>query len=244
MPHLILSDIHANMEALEAVLADARGQYDRIYCLGDLVGYGADPNAAVAWVRTSVAAVIRGNHDKVCTGTDSLDGYNPAAQASTVWTRRALTRESRDYLDRLPRGPLRQQTGRHSFDLVHGSPEDEDEYLIAGEDVRRAIPFMDAPLYFFGHTHVQGGFLIARNNVRGIHTGKPLRIEDGYSYLVNPGSVGQPRDGDPRAAYVLYSPGDRTVEYRRVGYDIDSAARKIGAAGLPASLALRLFEGM
>ena len=212
MPFLIVSDIHANREALEAVLADAQGHYDRIVCLGDLAGYGADPNFAVEWARSNVAAIVRGNHDKVCAGLESLYSYRPAARAAAEWSLHALSPENRTYLERLPRGPLPYE----GFDLVHGSPLDEDEYLTSIADVDAVRREIESPLSFFGHTHVQGGFLIARNGVMAIDPHRTLELEHDYRYLVNPGSVGQPRDGDPHAAYAIYSPRDRVVEFRRV----------------------------
>ena len=238
-PYLILSDIHANLEALKAVLADAAGQYDRILCLGDLVGYGADPNAVVEWSREHARVIIRGNHDRAAAGSDPLEIFNPAARLSTHWTRNALTRANREFLERLPRGPLPYE----GFDLIHGSPADEDEYLITLADIAPLRPYLGAQLNFFGHTHRQGGFLLARRDVSTIRPGLRLEIEPDYLYLVNPGSVGQPRDSDPRAAYAMYSPAEGAVEFRRVAYDIDRAAAKIRAAGLPDSLATRLFEG-
>jgi diadenosine tetraphosphatase ApaH/serine/threonine PP2A family protein phosphatase len=240
VPDLILSDIHGNWEALAAVLAHARGCFGRILCLGDLVGYGADPNAVVKWARANVAAIVRGNHDRTCIGLGPLDGYNPAARSSAIWTRAALTPESSEYLERLPPGPLRVD----DFDLVHGSPLDEDEYLITLGDVAQIRSYLDTPLSFFGHTHLQGGFLVARGGVGWIDPGRVLELEPDHSYLVNPGSVGQPRDGDPRAAYALYSSGERAIEFRRAEYDIAGAAAKIRAAGLPEALALRLHEGV
>lgn len=239
MPYLILSDLHANQEALDAVLEDARGRYDRILCLGDLVGYGADPNAIAEWARNRTAAAIRGNHDKACVGLDPIEGYNPAARASAIWTSASLSPENRDYLTMLPRGPLRYE----GFDLVHGSPLDEDDYLLVLEDVAQIHGYLETPLSFFGHTHVQGGFLVARGGVKRIDPRRVLDLEPRHFYLVNPGSVGQPRDGDPRAAYALYSQEERAVEFRRVSYDIGRAAAKIRAAGLPDSLAARLLEG-
>ena len=240
MPYLIVSDIHANQEALQAVLADARGQYDRILCLGDLAGYGADPNAVIEWARSSVAAIVRGNHDKMCCGLDLLEHYNPAAQASAIWSQAAMAPENLRYLANLPRGPLRYQ----GCDLVHGSPLDEDEYLISPGDVAGIRTELATQLTFFGHTHVQGGFLAARGGVQRIGPGRALELEPAHYYLVNPGAVGQPRDGDPRAAYALYSPEAQVVEYRRVAYDVDQAATKILAAGLPEILAARLYQGM
>lgn len=240
MPYLIVSDIHGNREALEAVLADARGLHDRIVCLGDLAGYGADPNYAVEWARSNVAAIVRGNHDKVCAGLESLYSYRPAARLAAEWSLHALSAENRAYLERLPRGPLPYE----GFDLVHGSPLDEDEYLMTNADVETIRREIETPLSFFGHTHLQGGFLIARNGVKAIDPHRALELEHDYTYLVNPGSVGQPRDADPRAAYAIYSPRDRVVEFRRVAYDVALAAEKIRAAGLPETLASRLLTGV
>ncbi len=240
VPHLILSDIHANLEALDAVLADARGKYDRIMCLGDLVGYGADPNAIVDWARTSGAVFVRGNHDKACSGGDNLDHYNPSARASAIWTRGALTPANVEFLRDLPRGPLRYE----DFDLVHGSPVDEDDYLISLTDVAPLRDFVAAQATFFGHTHVQGGFLLARGGVKHILPDGTLELEPHHFYLLNPGAVGQPRDGDPRAAYALYWPEEGIIEYRRVDYDIPTVAGKIREAGLPDGLAARLYLGI
>ena len=239
MQYLIVSDIHANLEALEAVLADARGQYDQILCLGDLVGYGADPNAVIDWARENVTAIVRGNHDKICCGRDLLENYNPAALAAAVWTRMALRPENLAYLEQLARGPLRYD----GCDLVHGSPGDEDEYLVGVGDAALIRPLLEAQLTFFGHTHVQGGFLVARGGTKSIAPVRTIELEPDHFYLLNPGAVGQPRDGDPRAAYLLYAPEERVLEYRRVDYRVDAAASKIRAAGLPDSLAARLYAG-
>jgi predicted phosphodiesterase len=253
VPFLILSDIHANLEALEAVLADAQGRYDAILCLGDLVGYGADPNAVVEWARQNARAVVRGNHDKAGAGEEPLYIYNPAARAALAWTQAQLTAASRAYLQGMPRGPLRvtaegraaERSGYdRGFDLAHGSPVDEDEYLISAIDVALLRPELEARLTFFGHTHIQGGFWLTHSAVTRIATEWVLQMEPDYFYLVNPGSVGQPRDHDPRAAYVLFDPLTRTVEYRRTRYDVERAAGKIIAAGLPETLAARLFEGV
>jgi diadenosine tetraphosphatase ApaH/serine/threonine PP2A family protein phosphatase len=130
------------------------------------------------------------------------------------------------------------------FDLVHGSPLDEDEYLVGADDVQFLNDYLDTKLTFFGHTHLQGGFLLAPRSVKRFTPDRVVQLEPDYYYLINPGSVGQPRDGDPRAAYALYSPEDRTVEFGRVPYDIGKAAAKILQAELPESLAMRLFEGI
>lgn len=238
-PFLILSDIHANLEALKAVLGCAKGRYERILCLGDLVGYGADPNAVVEWTRANATVIVRGNHDKVCCGDESLEDYNPAARASAVWTRGQLSEENLDYLRRLPRGPLRYE----DFDLTHGSPGDEDEYLLTITDAMMVRDAIGAKATFFGHTHVQGGFLLTHSGAARIVPDGTYELEPDHFYLLNPGAVGQPRDGDPRAAYILYSPADRTVEYCRADYDIDKAAAKIRNTDLPAGLAARLYAG-
>jgi predicted phosphodiesterase len=252
-PYLIVSDIHGNYEALEAVLEDARGRYDRILCLGDLVGYGADPNRVADWAKSNVVSIVRGNHDRACTGSDLLEYFNPSARASALWTRGTLTPANHGYLEHLARGPLRVTSPGSShlagasnggFDLVHGSPLDEDEYLTGVEDVQFLSEYLETTLTFFGHTHLQGGFLLAARGIKRIPPGRVLQLEPDYYYLINPGSVGQPRDGDPRAAYALYSPEDRAVEFKRVAYDIGKAAAKILQADLPESLALRLFEGI
>jgi predicted phosphodiesterase len=248
VPYLILSDIHANQEALDAVLAATQGRYDRILCLGDLVGYGADPNSVVEWARREAAATVRGNHDRACVGLEDLEDFNPVARFAAIWTRQALTPDNRGYLEHLPRGPLRivSENGaiNAGFDLAHGSPLNEDDYLIVPEDLRFMRSCLDTQLTFFGHTHVQGGFLLARQGVRPLDPDAVIELQPDYFYLVNPGSVGQPRDGDPRAAYALYSPEERTVEFGRVAYDIAAAAAKILEAGLPPPLAARLFGGI
>jgi predicted phosphodiesterase len=242
--YLILSDIHANLEALEAVLGDAEGLYDSILCLGDLVGYGADPNAVCEWMRTTTATVIRGNHDRAAAGTEDLDLFNFVARFSAVWTRERLDPANLQWLKDLPQGPMEIGATGGRFALVHGSPADEDEYLIESADARMLSGSLQHRATFFGHTHIQGGFLLARGAASRIALQHTLQMEPDYFYLINPGSVGQPRDGDSRAAYALYSVESQTVEYRRVKYDIRGAAHKIREAGLPSFLASRLYEGV
>ncbi len=245
MRYLILSDIHANREALDAVVDSAKGRYDRILCCGDIVGYGADPEYALEWTRNSVATLVRGNHDKACAGLEDLEWFNPSARASAVWTNQTLGEADVSYLANLPKGPAHVD----GFTLVHGSPIDEDEYLINTPDVVGVASYLETPVTMFGHTHLQGGFLVHRN---GVLPFRPLGVKDNAvgveleqdsMYLINPGSVGQPRDGDPRAAYAIYAPEERLVEYYRVAYDVAEAQRKIREAGLPKSLADRLARG-
>jgi len=238
MRYLIVSDLHANWEALQAVLEHAEGRYDSVVCCGDVVGYGADPDPVTEWTRENVAAIVRGNHDKACAGLEDLEWFNPSARASALWTQTAADPRNLEYLRRLARGP----ETLHGFQIIHGSPVDEDEYVLTERDVMNVAPYLDAPLTFFGHTHVQVGFLCHRNGVKALRR-ETLELEKDVQYLINPGSVGQPRDGDPRAAYVLYDTDCRTVVFRRVRYDVESAQKKILLAGLPDLLARRLSTG-
>lgn len=244
MRYLILSDIHANWEALQAVLESAAGRYDHIVCLGDVVGYGADPNAVTDWVRGNVREVIRGNHDKACCGLEDTITFNPVARLAAEWTMNALTAENREYLRGLVRGPLEMD----GFLMVHGSVLDEDEYLIDPYDALFQFPHVEGRLVFFGHTHVQGGFLLwdAGDRAETAKT-KPsrdaLRIAQGTTQLINPGSVGQPRDFVWQAGYAIYDSESRLVEFQRCSYDLATAQQKIRDAGLPPALADRLALG-
>lgn len=242
---MIVSDIHANRDALEAVLEDAAGKYQKIICCGDVVGYGADPNWAIEWARANSQMTVRGNHDKACCGLEDLDWFNPAARISALWTREELTPENLKWLRELPKGPAVVD----GFDLVHGSPIDEDEYLLGIRDAADVAPYIEMEMSFFGHTHLQGGFLLHRNGVMRLRRpdaserAVTIELENDVAYLVNPGSVGQPRDGDPRAAYAIYAPEDRIVELHRTPYDVASAQNRIRGAGLPEVLADRLERG-
>ena len=245
MRYLILSDLHANRQALEAVIHDAEGGYDQTLCCGDLIGYGADPNFIVDWVRQHCEVVVRGNHDKACTGIDDLEWFNPVAKQAALWTHANLTAENAEYARNLPKGPLMVE----NFELVHGSPFDEDEYILAADEAGQAFNYLERRLSFFGHTHVQGGFIwnharvetIMRTSLRTDH--QVMEIDPDCAYMINPGSIGQPRDGDPRAAYLLFDSGAQMVTYCRVAYDIDGAQKQIRDAGLPPILADRLSLG-
>jgi predicted phosphodiesterase len=243
--YLVLSDIHGNREALDAVLRHCRGEYDSILCCGDLVGYGADPDYVVDWIRANANAVVRGNHDKACAGLENPEWFNPAARAASEWTARILRPENLTYLRNLPKGPI----AVDKFQILHGSPLDEDEYLASAPAVAEIRTYLDTDVSVFGHTHLQGGFLCHRNGVKPL--AKPrsnedrevLELQHDSWYLINPGSVGQPRDGDPRAAYALYYPEERLIEYRRTPYAVRQTQDKILAAGLPTQLARRLESG-
>jgi predicted phosphodiesterase len=245
--YLLLSDIHSNLEALDACLALAQGKHDQTVCLGDLVGYGPDPNAVIEKVRALTSVIIRGNHDKACAGLDDAADFNPLARMATEWTREALTPEHFEFLRSLPQGPLILD----GFLLVHGSPVDEDEYILGPG---QALPLLRSPevqTMCFGHTHFQGGFTLAPSNrfqsirlpYRQDGVPHTLALEDGWRYLINPGSVGQPRDGDWRAAFAILDADKRGVEYYRAPYDLHRTQEKMLKAGLPEPLARRLEIG-
>jgi len=243
--YLILSDIHANWEALQAVLEHAAGLYDEIICCGDLIGYGADPNAVCLWCRENCKVVVRGNHDKASVGLEDLEWFNPVAKAAAIWTQQTLTPENIEYVRNLPKGPVTVS----NFQIIHGSPLDEDEYMIGASDAAQLFSYLSRPVAFFGHTHLQGGFIWNHSRIETI--GKPgarsheevLDIDPDCAYMINPGSVGQPRDADARAAYVIYDPDNKLLTYYRHNYDVVKAQAKILQAGLPPLLAERLSLG-
>jgi predicted phosphodiesterase len=243
--YLIVSDLHANLEALQAVLARSAGAFDRALCCGDLVGYGADPNPVCDWVRLNCAVVVRGNHDRASTGQDDLEWFNPVARNAAIWTQQELSPENTAYITGLPHGPVTVE----AFQIFHGSPYDEDEYVIGAGEADQAFGYLETPVAFFGHTHVQGGFIWNQSRVETIlrpparSDSQSMRIDPDCAYMINPGSTGQPRDGDPRAAYAIYHTEAKEVTYYRVTYDVASAQRKIRAAGLPPILADRLSAG-
>jgi predicted phosphodiesterase len=243
--YLIVSDLHANLQALNAVIDVCAGQYDQAICCGDLVGYGADPNPVTEWVRANCAVVVRGNHDRSCTGLDGLEWFNPVARQAALWTQHALTRENADYIRNLPKGPI--TVG--DFQLVHGAPYDEDEYLIGSAEAAEAFGYLERRIVFFGHTHVQGGFIWNHSRVEIIPRlpmdtqSQEMMIDPECAYMINPGSVGQPRDGDPRAASLLYDSDTKILTYSRTDYDIPAAQQKIRDSALPPVLADRLAVG-
>lgn len=247
MRYLILTDLHANLDAFEAVLAAAPAA-DRLLILGDIVGYGAEPNAVITRVQQLAPhAVIRGNHDKVAAGLDSPDAFNPAALQAAAWTFDALTTPNRAWLRSLARGPIAIDD---LIEICHGSPDDEDEYLFSVVEALPTFSVMSRQVCFFGHTHVAVAYSACEN--RGeIEVVEPdlgtdrttIQIQGKRRYLINPGAVGQPRDGDPRAAFGLFDTESLTMELRRVPYDIPRAQARIRAAGLPDVLARRLALG-
>ena len=244
MRYLVLSDVHANLEALDATLAAVSGDYDRVLVLGDLVGYGADPNAVTERIRALPdVTIVRGNHDKVAVGLEGVDSFNHLARYAITWTAAALNVENRDWLTALPQGPT---VIDGLVEICHGAPFDEDVYVFDDLEARRAFRVSRRPLCLFGHTHVPAAFRLERA-LRAIGPPRGVRYEltldEGAQYLVNCGAVGQPRDGDARAACGVLDVDARTLTVMRVAYDVAAAQAKIIAAGLPEVLAQRLAVG-
>jgi predicted phosphodiesterase len=247
---LILSDVHANNEALRAVLCHVRRKrYDQVLFLGDAVGYGASPNQALRWLRSlgTNVVIVRGNHDRVCSGLDSGEYFNQYAREATVWTREHLDPRNLEYLRAFPVGPIEIND---ELAVCHGSPMDEDTYIFSAYDAQIAFNVLSQQVIFFGHTHVPSSFSLIQNGstvtldvqlLSGRRT--VLDIEPTTRYLINPGSVGQPRDRDPRASYAIYDDQHKRLHLYRVTYRTESARRRIHDAGLPNVLGDRLLYG-
>ncbi len=242
--YAVISDIHGNLEALEAVLGDVPDEVQKIYCLGDVIGYGANPNECCDLVREREMPTISGNHDlAVADLSTDLAWFNPVAAAAIDWTREQLTGENANFLRTRPR--TMQEEGTL---FVHGSIRDPDEYILNGTIARENLELLkqeypNVGVCFFGHTHVKAVAPSPDGMSRGSRT---LDLTSGGPYLVNPGSVGQPRDGDTFASYVLAEDaqdGGTWITYRFVEYDMEKAQTKIRAAGLPRILADRLAHG-
>ena len=250
MQVLLLSDIHSNIEALEACLA-AAPSYDIVVNLGDVVGYGASPNEVIDRSRTLGKFFVRGNHDKAAAGLTELKEFNPIAGLAALWTREQLNPENLEWLRTLPHGPIEIED-LPGIQFVHGSPVDEDEYVVTLRDAIEPLLLSSATITFFGHTHLQGSFSsnqaatdVYRPEYKtvGQSENAEFPLKPGLRYLINPGSVGQPRDGDWRAAFAVYDSEDRIVSFYRVPYNLKRAQDRILAANLPQRLATRLAAG-
>ncbi len=210
------------------------------------MGYNAQPARVLEWTREHCSTVIRGNHDKVAAGLEDLEWFNEVAQSAARWTISVLQPEQIEYLRELQKGPLTLE----EFHICHGSPRDEDEYVTNAREAAQCFASFELPLAFFGHTHLQGGFFAKAGRVGSIpavrsrESESTWQLEPDTMYMVNPGSVGQPRDGDPRAAYAIYDSDRKIVSLRRVAYPVEKTAAEIRAAGLPEVLAFRLFQGV
>jgi len=246
MRYLVFTDIHGNMEAFHAVLKFIqKKKIDYYLCLGDLVGYGASPNEVIQKILTlRPLSIVRGNHDKAVSGLDSVQTFNPIAASAIHWTTANITKKNFEFLYRLPKSP---EIVHETITICHGAPFDEDYYIFGEFDAAEAFGYFQTPICFFGHTHfpfvysekdqaVEGTFLEGNSN--------EIKLEKGTRYLINPGSVGQPRDRNARAAFAVYDSEARTVRFFRVEYDVAEAKRKILNEKLPSALAERLSLGI
>jgi diadenosine tetraphosphatase ApaH/serine/threonine PP2A family protein phosphatase len=241
--YLVISDIHANLHAFDAVLAEAaRLGHDRTLVLGDLVGYGGDPGPVIdRTLALNATALIRGNHDKVCAGLDSPASFNDIARVSIEWTARQLSASQLAALAALPAGPLAVD---ETVEICHGAPFDEDFYVFSDDDAARALDASSRRLCLFGHTHVPCVFAMEEQGRAGESAGPDeILLPRSGRVLINVGSVGQPRDGDPRAAFGILDLERNSVFLHRVAYDIEGAQKRILDAGLPDWLAYRLERG-
>jgi diadenosine tetraphosphatase ApaH/serine/threonine PP2A family protein phosphatase len=250
MRALVISDIHGNVHALDAVLAAAPA-HDVVWDLGDAVGYGARPNEVVDRLRSLTARHVRGNHDRVCCGLTPPQGFNPVAAAAAVWTKETLTDENRAWVRAMPKGPV--EVAKNVL-CAHGSPLHEDHYIVSMRDAWAPLQRMEAGVTLFGHTHVQGNFSMLMNDweeERPRYERKEgevsarIELTRGTRHLINPGSVGQPRDADWRAAFAIYEDDEvqASVTFHRTPYDVAAAQAAIREAGLPERLATRLSNG-
>ncbi|MBW3671254.1 MAG: metallophosphatase family protein [Acidobacteria bacterium] len=245
MRSLLLSDLHSNREALTAVFRHvARKSLNQLICLGDLVGYGAHPNHVLEMLRRSRRKkfIIRGNHDRVAMGTGDPSDFNNAASTAVLWTRQKLSRSNLTYLQGLPVGPFELSD---EVLLCHGSPDDEDEYVMTRPQVSRIFDSWPHRLIFFGHTHLPVVYRFQRGDLRGELIKAPftVQLEPDCRYLINPGSVGQPRDRDWRTSFAIWDDDRNTVRFFRSEYDVGSTQEAILEAGLPAILSSRLSTG-
>jgi predicted phosphodiesterase len=239
----VIADIHANLEALQAVLTRIEVlRADEILCLGDIVGYNADANECVDIIRTMKIRCVLGNHDACAAGLEEPDSFNPVARRAVLWTRAELTDENSLFLRKLPR----EQRVRDIF-IFHGSIHDTNRYILYMSDAADNFTQLagvgsSLRIGFFGHTHVRAALYYYKRAI-SVDLSPDLKLAEEKRYLINPGSVGQPRDGDPRASFLVYDADDNRVTFSRVKYDIHACQDKIIRAGLPSRLAERLASG-
>jgi diadenosine tetraphosphatase ApaH/serine/threonine PP2A family protein phosphatase len=236
----VISDIHSNLSAFQAVAADF-GEVDEVWCLGDLVGYGPDPNECIALLREYAHVGVVGNHDWAALGNVDTSYFNAAAAAAAAWTKHQLSDESRAYLAELPL-----EVDREDWRIVHGSPRDPIwEYVLEAAQAEELFPLFPGRGCLIGHSHIPLIFVETPDRVAYLRPeyGEPLDLESSR-VIVNPGGVGQPRDRDPRASYVRLDTAAGTLEFRRVAYDVESVQARMRAAGLPRPLWQRLAYGM
>ncbi len=240
MRYAVVSDVHGNIEALEAALAVIRDD-DAVLCLGDIVGYGPNPNECVERIRARATATVLGNHDVAAIDDFGLAYFNPAAREAMKWTQSVLTAQNRDWLD-----GLGYEFRMPEFLLVHGAPINYFEYILDKAAAARAFAATDAPLIFVGHTHIAEVYALQPDGSiehQHLQQGGEVSLAEGVRYLVNVGSIGQPRDLNPRLSFAIYDPQQRSVAIERIEYPIARVQEKIASVQLPDALARRLLVG-
>ena len=240
----VVSDIHSNGDALDAVVREiGRQRVDRVIHLGDLVGYNAEPDKVVRWGRENAAAGVAGNHDAVVSGKAGGDFFHAPALRAARWSAANISPDSMSYLSALPETLLLPE----EILLVHGAPSDPDRYLFLLEDAEEEIDMLSGSspprVVFLGHTHVPAAFVRRRDGSTVSAPLEGLRVEKGDTAMLNPGSVGQPRDRDPRSSFLIYDTDTGCASWIRVSYDVAACQRKVLAAGLPGFFAARLAAG-
>ena len=245
MRYLIFSDIHSNLEAFEKLLSlKITDSIDKFLFLGDLVGYGADPNDTISLFRSMKNTFsIRGNHDKVISNLESSSLFNPVAAFSAEWSKVKLSDENRKFLKELKKGPV---IVDHFLTICHGSTFDEDYYVFSVFEAVESLKFMKTSIGFFGHTHFPVIYFQRNNKLNAIplNSDKKIKLDPNTRYLINPGSIGQPRDKNPRSSFIVYDSDKREIFFSRYEYNVKKTQKKIRAAGLPELLATRLESGV
>ncbi len=245
MRYLIISDIHGNLEALEALFkAVEKKRYQNILVLGDLVGYGGNPNEVIEKIKGNkkVLKMVRGNHDRVAITEGGENAFNLPAMAAILWTRKNLKEENLEFLKKMDLGPVKVE----NFLICHGSPQDEDLYILSEYEAYESFINTKEKIIFFGHSHIPCIFTFEKNQIFGFHLKADythIKLKKNVRYLINPGSIGQPRDGNPKASYLIYDSKQNSITHFRISYDIKGAQKKIMEQGLPIHLAARLERG-
>lgn len=240
MRYAIISDVHGNIESLERAFSLMEPE-DQVLCLGDIVGYGPNPNECIALLRTRLQHAVLGNHDLAALENFGVEYFNDAARAAIAWTQKVLNDESRAWLN-----SLSYEIRYPDFLMVHGAPVNYFEYILDKRTASKAFALTDAPLVFIGHTHIAEYWVSEPDGTVGhrhMQHGGELRLEEGRRYIVDVGSIGQPRDLNPEASFVFYDPQSRKVEWVRYPYPIREVQEKIHEAHLPEYLAMRLESG-
>lgn len=245
MKYLIFSDIHSNLEAFEKLLSlDVVQKVDKFLFLGDLVGYGANPNEVINTFRKlKNVYCIRGNHDKVIADLESSSLFNPVAAFSAEWSKIQITPENTAFLKQLKTGP---EVIDHFITICHGSTFDEDYYVFSMFEAVESFKFMDTSIGFFGHTHFPVIYLLRNEKIDivPLNEDTKIKLDPNTRYLLNPGSIGQPRDKNPKPSFIVYDSSKKEIQFSRFSYNIKETQRKIREAGLPEILASRLESGI